>query len=92
VTVVEYRDTPLELLAALGSVSTHQRAAERLASDLRNTRDRLVIELARLAVPFKDIAAATGTTPQAVGKLARAAGIRRYRSPSVPAERSQQAV
>lgn len=76
---VVYRDTPVELLSALGSVAAHQRAAEDLATALRHSRDRLVIELARLSVPLADIASAVGTTPQAIGKIARAAGVRRYR-------------
>ena len=45
-------------------------------------RDQLVLNLARLGVTYAEIAAIAGITDRAVGKVVRAAGVRRYRQRS----------
>jgi hypothetical protein len=71
---------PADRLAALAEVSSSLRKLEAGAAAGRELRDEMITGLARDRVPHKDIGAAAGITPQAVGKLARAAGIRRRRS------------
>jgi hypothetical protein len=53
-----------------------------IAAEWRRQQHAEIIRLARAGWPYGDIAAVTGISPQAVGKLARAAGIRRYRQGS----------
>lgn len=71
-----------DALAELGAVT---RAIAAMRADLARSyarRDELVIQLARLGVPYGEIAEITETTERAVGKIVRAAGVRRYRQRS----------
>jgi hypothetical protein len=66
-------------LTGLAATSRQLDAAETLADALRASRDRQVIQLASERAPLADLAAATGKSVQAMSKITRAAGLRRYR-------------
>jgi len=66
-------------LRELGSAALRLERAEAAADEERTRRDALVLSLARQNVPYAQIAVAARMTVQGVGKITRAAGIRRYR-------------
>ena len=68
-----------EELRELGSSALRLASAEAAADEERTRRDALVLSLARQMVPYAEIAVAARMTVQGVGKITRAAGIRRYR-------------
>jgi hypothetical protein len=67
-------------LDVLATVARDLQAAERHVRELRGLRDEWVVALARERVKHADIAEAADITPQAVGKVTRAAGVRRVRA------------
>ena len=79
---------PADELRELGSSAIRLEHAEAAADEERTRRDALVLSLARQSVPYAEIAVAARMTVQGVGKITRAAGIRRYRD---KAERDERA-
>lgn len=75
---------PDELLATVKAATVQLAAANRLAAAALSWRDRLVLDAARSGRTLDAIAAAADVSPQMVGKLTRAAGIRRYRPREAP--------
>lgn len=73
-------------LAVLATTTRTLRDAEARAAAIRRDQHAQIVRLARDRAPYGDIAIAAGISDQAVGKIARAAGVRRYR-PSTPAAR-----
>jgi hypothetical protein len=65
-------------LAALDRIAWQVAAADQQARVWRDERDVLVVALARAGVAHGLIAAAAHVSQQAVSKIARAAGVRRY--------------
>jgi hypothetical protein len=70
---------PDELLDCIGAASRQLAAANALAAAVLEWRDRLILDAARAGRPLPAIADRAGISVQMVGKLTRAAGLRRYR-------------
>jgi hypothetical protein len=70
---------PDALLDEIRAATAQLAAANALAAAAQDRRDRLILTAARAERPHPAIAAAADITVQMVGKLARGAGLRRYR-------------
>jgi hypothetical protein len=65
-------------LSELAAVSAQLAASEELTAGIRARRDRLVLTLAEADVPHDMIGDAAVLSVKGVGKITRAAGLRRY--------------
>jgi hypothetical protein len=70
---------PDELLDQLEAAAAGLEAAEKLRDAWLAYRNRLVLEAHRGDRPLASIAARASITVQGIGKITRAAGLRRYR-------------
>jgi uncharacterized protein YdbL (DUF1318 family) len=67
-------------LAALRAAQARVQGSEQATGDNRAERDAIVVRLAaELGVTYKELAAETGLSFQAIGKIVSAGGVRRYR-------------
>ena len=70
---------PDALLSELAAASAQHAAAQRLADAALAWRQRLILDAHRADRPHAAIASAAGVSVQAIGKVTRNAGLRRYR-------------